>query len=76
MEADWDTVFLLLFDAQYEPRDIYALDKNTIKVHISPEQKQSSKGPMSVAKFKSLARLIWTANEALEPIWENHPLSP
>jgi hypothetical protein len=57
-EAKWDTVFLLLFDAQYEPFEIYALDRKSLEAEIDPSR-YAAKGPISVAKFKSLATLVW-----------------
>ncbi len=69
MEADWDSVILVLMDANYEPSEIYLNSKKTL-VEDAAQHKQSARnqrGSLSVARFKALGELLWSKHEGSLP---------
>lgn len=67
LEQDWDSVMLILMDESYEAKEIYEADREAL-VEASGEtsEKRAKRGAMSVAKFKAIGTLVWSADEAGE----------
>lgn len=66
MDQDWDLVMLILMDEDYEPQAIYEADKETIlEATKDTSEKRAKRGAMSVAKFKAIGRLVWSAEQGL-----------
>ncbi len=75
-EGEWDRVVLSLMDADFEPFEIYEADRGSVveALEASEGSRRSSRGAMSVARFKNIAELVWTRERGLESdVWENHP---
>jgi len=66
VDQEWDIVMLVLLNDDYEPIEIYeaARDKIVEVIHSS-NSKRRNRGVLSVAKFKHIAELIWTAEDGV-----------
>ena len=61
MEQNWDSVVLVLLNDDYEPFEIYEIDRATLNDNIiDPQSKKARKGAMTVARFKKIATLAWS----------------
>ncbi len=61
MEQSWDSVVLVLLDDDYEPFEIYEIDRATLTDNVIDKQsKKAKKGAMTVARFKKIATLAWS----------------
>jgi len=74
-DIDWEGMFLVLMNDDYEPFEIYEADVSVLReaVEESSGSKRSKRGPMSVAKFKVIGRLVWTKEEGRieDEVWDN-----
>ena len=80
LEQDWDLVVLVVMDENYEPVEVYEVDRKTVD-ELASTSKPGKRGAMSVAKFMAIGRLAWTrengtvpAQDADEP-WDNQSVS-
>jgi hypothetical protein len=77
LEQEWDSVVLVLMNDQFEPYEIYEAQREEILDALEDQggSKRSRRGAMSVARFKAIGTLVWTAEEGLldDEIWENRP---
>jgi len=74
IDQQWDAVMLVLLNEDYEPLEIYEADREEIlEVVNSSNSKRKNRGAMSVAKFKFIAELVWTAEdgELKNGAWDN-----
>ena len=75
LDQEWDSVMLVLMDENYETDSIYEADRDSVLAALSERQgsNRSKRGAMSVAKFKNVARLVWTRQEGAitDEIWDN-----
>lgn len=72
MEQDWDTVVLVIMNENYEPVEIFEVDREAVE-EATKDTKPGKRGAMSVAKFIAIGRLAWTQEngaESNEP-WDN-----
>jgi len=61
MEQNWDSVVLVLMDDDYEPFEIYDIDRASLSDNVvEPGSKKAKKGAMTVARFKKIATLSWS----------------
>lgn len=72
-QQDWDSVVLVLFDETYQPLEIYEASKIDIEEALSGrDSKRKKRGAMSVAQFKIIGKMVWTADHGDETeIWDN-----
>ena len=71
LEQEWDSVMLILMDEDYEARAIFEAEREAIVTATEEgSEKRAKRGAMSVAKFKAIGTLVWSAEEADE---ENVP---
>ena len=72
-QQDWDSVVLVLFDDAYQPLDIYEASREDIETALAGrDSKRKKRGAMSVAQFKIIGKLVWTAGGGAEAeIWDN-----
>ena len=71
LEQEWDSVMLILMDEDYEARAIFEAEREAIVTATEEgSEKRAKRGAMSVAKFKDIGTLVWSAEEAYE---ENVP---
>jgi hypothetical protein len=73
--GDWDSVVLVLLDEEFEPYEIHEAVRADIEDALSEAEgsKRSRRGALSVAKFRIIARLVWTREHGLEDddLWDN-----
>ncbi len=73
LDQEWDSVVLVLMDADLEPFEIYEAERPVIEEALN-EGKRSRRGAMSVARFRRIARLAWTretGREDADALWQN-----
>ncbi len=73
LDQDWDSVVLVLMDENYEPFEMYELNREEVIADQEKNQsKRAKRGAMSVAKFKAIGELVWTREFGEEDeIWDN-----
>ena len=76
LDQEWDSVMLVIMDADYQPVEIYEAERTDIEAALAEQKnsKRAKRGAMSVARFKAIARLVWNQveGEVDDEIWE-HP---
>jgi hypothetical protein len=73
-EQEWDSVMLVLMDENYEPVEIYEAERDDVlEAADKTSNNRSKRGAVSVAKFKIIARLVWTREKGVEgdEMWDN-----
>jgi hypothetical protein len=65
--GEWDTVLLVIMDQDYEPCEIYEATREEVQEAMSGSSNRSSRGALSVAKFRIISWLVWTRETGLEP---------
>ena len=75
VDQEWDSVMLVLMDENLEPFEIYEAEREDIMADLerAGRSRRASRGAMSVARFKNIARLVWTRENGVESdeIWDN-----
>jgi hypothetical protein len=75
VDQDWDSVVLVLMDEEFTPTEIYEASREAVMDAMDEVQqsKRSKRGAMSVARFKNIAQLVWTAEEGKidDEVWEH-----
>ncbi len=75
LEQDWDSVMLVLMDENFEPYEIYEAVREDIEQDMDEARssKRSSRGAMSISRFRKLAGLVWCREqgEIDDEIWDN-----
>lgn len=59
LEQPWDAVVLVLMDEDFDSFEIYQADRDEVVEALS-DSSRNKRGAMSVARFKNIARLVWT----------------
>ncbi len=70
----WQICALVLYQANYEPTDIYIVLQSILaEANEHKGNAVSARGLMSLAQFKRLATLVWTPSNGLEwdELWSN-----
>jgi hypothetical protein len=62
LEANWQFLLMVLYDADYQTTSIYKVDRRIIEAELEQSAKDK-RGSMTVAKYKAIGELVW----ALEP---------
>jgi len=62
-DQEWDSVMLVVLNDEYDTIDIYEVERASIEAAMSDTvpSKRNKRGAMSVAKFKAIGQLVWTA---------------
>lgn len=74
VDKDWDAVVLVLMDEEFNPFEMYLANREAVLAALEEDNsKRRNRGAMSVAKFKHIARCVWTASEGLiqDEVWDN-----
>ena len=75
IDQDWDSVMLVIMDEDYQPFEIYEADREDIMQAMGEAggSARKKRGAMTVARFKIIARLVWTRGEGEveDEIWDN-----
>jgi len=78
LDKDWDAVALVLMDEEFRPMEILLTGREEIALELNDESgKRKTRGAISVAKFKHLARIVWSEKEGIinSEIWDNQSSS-
>jgi len=75
VDQEWDRLVLVLLDEHFEPMEIYEADRERVLeeiVHRGASGRRK-RGAMSVARFRNIARLVWTRERGVEEdeVWDN-----
>ncbi len=77
LDQEWDSVVLVLMDAELEPFEIYEAERADIEACLAEldKSRRRNRGAMSVARFRNIGRLVWTREEGVveEEVWCNQP---
>lgn len=58
--GEWEILMLVIYDANYHPSEIYALDRSALDPKDGASAgKSSKKGPVSVQKCRKIGQLVW-----------------
>lgn len=62
-DQPWDAVLLVLMNDAYEPVEIWEAERQPLLAAIEEcsASARAKRGPLSVARFKHLGRLVWSA---------------
>jgi hypothetical protein len=62
LDHEWDAVLLVLLEADFSPMEIYEAQRSDVeKALMNPgSRSRNVRGALSIAKFKSIARLAWS----------------
>ncbi len=75
LEQDWDSVMLVVMDENYEPVEIFEAERDAVMdaMDEAGASARKKRGAMTVARFKIIARLVWTREEGEieDEIWDN-----
>ena len=60
LDGAWEHLLMVLYDADYQPTQIYKIDRKIIEKELqnSPKDKR---GSMTVAKYKAIGEQVWMA---------------
>lgn len=60
-QGEWDQVLLVIYNADYQPREILMADRDSIQtaINTTKSEKRKARGALSVAKFRNIASTVW-----------------
>ena len=67
IEQEWDILLLVIMNDDFMPEEIYRAGRKDILYELEGKGISNKKGAMTVAKFKVISDLIWSAQNGLEP---------
>lgn len=80
VDQNWDKILLVLMDEDFETTEIYEASREDMLDDIEEvgASNRTKRGAMSVARFKRLARLVWSNDEGLieDKVWDNQASNP
>ena len=69
LDKEWDAVVLVLMNADFDTQEIYMATREEIETELSElvkkDSKRQNRGAMTIARFKHLAKLVWTPLEKI-----------
>ncbi len=71
LDQDWDAIVLVIMDADFEPGEIYLAEREEIRQSVY--NSKNKRGSISVARFKIIGKLLWSAENGIEnrEYWSN-----
>jgi len=68
INQEWDSVMLVIMNKQYMPTEIYEAYRDDLEEHMyESSSSRAKRGALSVAKFKKIARLVWSEENGFIP---------
>jgi len=58
LESGWEYLLMVLYDAEYQPSQIFKVDRKIIEKELSDAPKDK-RGSMTVAKYKAIGQQVW-----------------
>jgi hypothetical protein len=75
IDQEWDSVVLVLMDADYQAYAIYEAEREDLLEALSDTDasRRARRGALSVAKFKNIGRLVWSRESGViaDEVWDN-----
>ncbi len=74
VDQEWDSVVLVLLDKDYEPYELYEVDRHeVIDAGGDTSEKRSKRGSMTLARFLAISNLVWSREDGLldDGVWVN-----
>ena len=66
-EKEWDSVVLILLDSEYQPYEIFEVQREKIlDVLGKSSASKKNRGALSVARFRNIGQRVWTRENGLE----------
>ena len=66
LDKMWDAVVLVLMNEEFESQEIYMASRDEVELELSElDSKRQNRGAMTIARFKHLARLVWTPQNGI-----------
>ncbi len=63
LDKEWDGLVLVVMNEEFEPVEMYFAPRFEIEDALSHASNRSERGAMSLARFKNIAQLVWTAEQ-------------
>jgi hypothetical protein len=62
LDHDWDTVVLVLMNANFEPLKIYEATRSDVEAALTApgSRARNERGALGISKFQSIATLVWS----------------
>lgn len=80
LEQQWDSVLLVLMNADFETEEIYEADRDAIMDALddASSHQRKKRGAISVSRFKRIANLVWCQQEGAvtDEVWNNQASTP
>lgn len=69
LDHEWDCVMFILLNERFEPQAIYEAQRGPLEAALTKpgSRARNERSALSISKFKSLGKLIWSADSA-QPI--------
>jgi len=58
LDGAWDSLLMVIYDADYQPTQIYRVSRQIIEKELADAPKDK-RGSMTVAKYKAIGELVW-----------------
>jgi len=58
LESGWEYLLMVLYDAAYQPTQIFKVDRRVIENELTDSPKDK-RGSMTVAKYKAIGQQVW-----------------
>lgn len=67
LDREWDAVLLVLLDEEFAPVSIYVASRPAVEAALAApgSQARNKRGALSVSKFKSIGKLVWTRDPSV-----------
>lgn len=63
LEKEWDGLVLVVMNEEFEPVEMYFAARGEVEAALSHDSSRSERGAMSLARFRNIAQLVWTAEQ-------------
>jgi len=66
LDKNWDAVVLVLMNENFESQEIFMASRDQVKQELAElDGHRQKRGAMTIARFKHLARLVWTPQDGI-----------
>jgi len=59
LQAGWNKLLMVIYDAEYFPSQVYSIDRSIIEQELD-KLPQDKRGSMTVAKYKAIGEQVWS----------------
>jgi len=63
LQAGWNKLLMVIYDAEYFPSQVYSIDRAIIEKELD-KLPQDKRGSMTVAKYRAIGKKVWS-NESI-----------